>query len=63
MRAILDKGIEYVVKMPRNKKIIDKLINIIVSTDEKQKYLDRLEYNFDDFISELFVEKEKKEEQ
>ena len=62
MRAILDKGIEYTVKMPRNKKIIDKLLNIILSTEEKQKYLDKLEYNFDDFISELFERKENKEE-
>ena len=61
MRAILDKGMEYTVKFPKNKKIIDKLLNIILSTDEKQKYLDRLEYNFDDFISELFVEKEKED--
>lgn len=58
MRTILDNGIEYIVKYPKNKKIIDKLLNIITSTSEKQKYLEKLEYNFDDFISELFEQKE-----
>ncbi len=58
MRSILDNGIEYTVRMPHNKKVIDKLLNIITSTSEKQKYLEKLEYNFDDFISELFEKKE-----
>lgn len=58
MRTILDNGIEYIVKYPKNKKTIDKLLNIITSTSEKQKYLEKLEYNFDDFISELFEQKE-----
>lgn len=58
MRSILDNGIEYTVQMPHNKKVIDKLLNIITSTSEKQKYLEKLEYNFDDFISELFEKKE-----
>ena len=60
MRTILDHGIEYTVNMPKNKKTIDKLLNIITSTSEKQKYLEKLEYNFDDFISELFEQKEGK---
>ena len=58
MRTILDNGIEYIVKYPKNKKTIDNLLNIITSTSEKQKYLEKLEYNFDDFISELFEQKE-----
>ncbi len=58
MRTILDNGLEYVVHMPKNKTTIDKLINIITSTNEKQKYLEKLEYNFNDFICELFEKKE-----
>ena len=60
MRVVLNQGIEYTVKMPKNKKVIDKIINIILSTEEKQKYLNKPEYNFDSFIAELFAEKEGK---
>ena len=54
MRHMLDLEIEHIVKMPKSQKTVDKLLKIITDTPEKRKYLGKLEYNFDDFVQEVF---------
>lgn len=58
MRKVLDNDTEYVIRSPKNKKIIDKLLKIVTDTEEKRKYLERLEFNFESFIEEVFEGKE-----
>lgn len=59
MRIVLDQGIEYIIKFPKTQKIIDKLIKIITESDEKRKYLSKVEFNFGDFLKEVQLKGEK----
>jgi len=57
MRQVMDSGTEYVIKYPKNAKMVDKLIKIIVDSSEKRKYLGMVEeYNFEKFIQNVFQE-------
>ena len=56
MRQILDNEIEYVIQPPENEKLLNHLIKIITSPEEKRKYLEKTEeYNLNKFISEIFT--------
>lgn len=58
MRLMLDQNVEYIVKYPKNKKKVEDLLKIITDTSEKRKYLDKLEFNFESFITDVFSDKD-----
>lgn len=54
MRKTLNTNHEYTVIYPKSEKIVEKLLKIITDTNEKQKILNMMEFNFQDFLKSIF---------